>query len=145
MKKLFIFAAILLFGVGSVFAQDAWEVRVEWTYDANSTCDDQLSSEYGFAAAMTVHDAANNETVINNATLSSSDYTIDYFDFDASAVQAYCNSTPPPTNTPSFNIYVTVKIVHLSTHSELCSVSDTFSPYSCSDFSNGITVYPEFE
>ncbi len=144
MKRIIILTAALLLGVGSIFAQDAWEVRVEWTYNVNSTCDDQLSAEYGFVAAITVHDAANGKTVIDNAT-ETDDYSASYIDFDASAVQTYCNSTPPPTYTPSFNIYVSVRIVHLSTHAILCSVTDTFSPYSCSDFSDGIKVEPEFQ
>ena len=48
MKKIIILIAVLLLGVGSVFAQGAWEVRADWFFDQDSECDDLLSNQYGF-------------------------------------------------------------------------------------------------
>ena len=136
MKKTIMLTAVLLMGAVSIFAQNAWEVKVEWSFSPDSDCHTQLTSNHGYIVFITIYDAANETTVVQNI------YNLeDWTDLESTftgaqtTVQAYCNDSH--TYTPSFNVYATVRIYHLSTQSVLCYESESTSGWSCNDFSNG--------
>lgn len=132
MKKLLIFTAILLFGVGSVFAQ--WDVEVDWGLDPNSTCHQQLTSEYGYLISLQIYDSANDSIVSEPYNTEAWTSTSSTFDGSDTKVEDYCDGNHQFT--PNFNVTVVVRIYHLSTQTELCMERDS-DYFDCSDFENG--------
>jgi len=139
MRKFLILAAVLLFGVGSVFAQ-AWTVDVAWTFTPNSDCHTQLTSQYGFSVALEIKDTAN-DSIVSTPVQTGISWTATGTTFygNETLVEDYCDGNPP--NTPSFQVTAVVRIYHLSTYNVFCTRDDSDSGISCSEFgSNGVAL-----
>lgn len=143
MRKFLILAAILLFGAGSVFAQNSWEVLASWTFAIDSDCDDQLTNQHGYVVALTINDVANDSVVTYNAintpvwTATSSLFT-----GAQTKLQAYCNGSHEYT--PSFTIIVVIRIYFIPTETEVCYTRRTMTGISCSTVSSGYEVQLQF-
>lgn len=136
MRKIIILTAALLLGVGSIFAQSAWEVKAEWTFTQDSDCHTQLTSNHGYRIDLLIYDDANSDNVSKDEyNLESWTELSTIFPPSKTKVQAYCGDTHPYT--PSFSVYITVRIYHLSTHAVICTENGSSSGWSCSDFSTG--------
>lgn len=143
MNKLLILTAALLLGVGSVFAQSAWEVKVDWQYNSPYDCSpDALPSQnYGIAIKLEIVDMANGPTTItdqNTINTVGLGITTTTFSSAQAKVEDYCDDYHD--NTPSFTVTVSVAFVELSTGVPYCYVTDDFPNYSCNDFYNGVLV-----
>lgn len=142
MKKLLILAVALLVGVGSVFAQGTWEVKVWWGFGSDPECEFANPGSDNFIAAITIYDVANDIIVVDN------EYSVEAINvfesiFDVqSTVQAHCNDNTLQ-NTPSFIIYQKVRMVNLPLEIQYCSEKSTESPFVCSDFSGGGITLPK--
>ncbi len=144
MKKIIILIAVLLLGVGSVFAQGAWEVRADWFFDQDSECDDLLSNQYGFLVKLYIYDDANSNEVTDPNTVEAVDWNVNTFTFPGSKtkVQAYCNEYHDYT--PSFSVDVTVYIVLLSNiTTPICTTYEYTSSWTCTEFGNGDVLLEE--
>lgn len=135
MKKLMIILALLLCGGGSIYAQDAWEVYVDWNYYSPYNCTSQLSSEYTIIVHLVITDVANSVTVTPPNTYHQIDWddpTETTFNESETGVKTYCEDSHD--NTPNFTVAATVAIVHISTQSIFCIESDSDTGVSCSEF-----------
>jgi len=139
MRKFLILAAVLLFGVGSVFAQ-AWTVDVSWSFTPSSDCHTQLTSQHGFLVTLEIKDTANDTTVSTPVHYGISwTATGTTFYGNETLVEDYCDGNPP--NTPSFQVTAVVRIYHLSTNNVICTRDDSGSGISCSEFgSSGVDL-----
>lgn len=137
MKKLAILTAVLLLGVGSVFA-GPWEVLVEWSYQYPYYCTSQLSNEYELVITLDIYDVANNEQITDTPTYNIEDWdeTETTFTELQTKVEDWCGEAP---DTPNLKVTTTVSIVHKTTQDVFCS--ETVIVYkTCLQFSSGIPV-----
>ena len=142
MKKIIMLTAALLLGVGSVFAQNAWEVKADWGFEQDSDCHTLLTNEYGFSVELEIYDDANSNWVTDPDTHAEVGWTVVSYTFPGSKtkVQAYCNDNHDYT--PSFTVTVTVRIYQLNTNPPniVCTASNSESGKTCSNFSNGVLI-----
>ncbi len=142
MKKLLILSVVLLLGIFSVTAQSSWEVLVEWDILVTSDCQFVDLQNDRFVVAITIEDIANNTIVVNNS-INIEPNDVDNSTFDLQDVQDYCGQTHQ--NTPNFKLYTAVRMVNISSLTEYCFTKSTVSNLSCSDFSDGVYVYLQFD
>ena len=148
MKKLIILTAALLLGVGSVFAQSAWEVKVDWSYNSPFYCspDGLPSQNYIIAIKLEIKDVANGSTIITDLnTINTVGLGLQTTTFSAAQakVEDYCDDYHD--NTPNFTVTVTVSFVELATPPTIyCFEENGDSGLSCNDFYNGVQIPVSF-
>ena len=139
MKKLLIVTTILLFGVGSVFAQSSWEVKVTWSVAFGCNFSSPPAAGEGFRVGLTVYDVANEILVIDNeyedVPTTASEWTFNV----QTAVQDHCNDNSLQYE-PSFILYAAVWMGNINTQTLYCSTKTTVPDKNCSDFSSGILI-----
>ena len=123
MNKLIILTVALLLGVGSVFAQSAWEVKVDWGYSSPFDCSPGVmpSDNYGIAIKLEIVDTENGPTTItdpNTINTVGLGATTTTFSAAQAKVEDYCDDYHD--NTPSFTVTVSVAFVELSTGVPYC-------------------------
>lgn len=135
MKKIITLFSVLLFGVGSIFAQSAWEVVVSWDIGSCVFSVPPEATE-GFQVGLTIYDVANDIIVVDNAgnteatTASTSTFNVQ------TAVQAHCNDNTLQ-NTPSFNVYAKVWMGDSGPPKVLyCTSKVTVPGKTCANFSS---------
>ena len=139
MKKLIILSVVFLLGISRLSAQSAWEVKVDWQIDVNSTCDDVMLN-YGYLVAITIIDEANNNAVVtynSYVVLPSGTYSYT-FNSAQVGVEDYC--ALQHDDAPSFKIFVDVQMRDPSGE-QFCGQKSTNASYSCSYFgTNGVGI-----
>ena len=134
MKKFILAIALLTLSTMSTFAQNAWEVLVEWEVTSSSTCQFQDLVNDRFLVTITIVDNANNVTVVNNLSqIESNDATSSTFDVQQ-ALEAYCNDTSS-TFVPAFEIYTAVRMVNIQTQYVYCMEKDPGTLTDCQEMS----------
>ena len=136
MRKFLILAAVLLFGVGSVFAQGAWDVVVTWGFSASPVCEFEDLQNDRFLVFITIYDKPNDIIVVDNmGNVEANTASQSVFDVQT-AVQAHCNDNTLQHN-PGFIIYAKVRMVNTQTEEVYCSEKSTDKYFYCSNFSSG--------
>ena len=134
MKKIIILVAIFIMGVGSLSAQNEYEVLVTWNYATPFYCQSELSSNNVFVVTLNIYDVVNGVEIADTYHIVSWNATsTTFYDYETD-VEAWCDQAP---KAPNFRVEVVVSMVNTSTHDVYCDEGDIVYK-TCEEFSSGI-------
>ncbi len=141
MKKLTTLLAVLLLGVGSVFA-GPYEVLVSWSYVTPFYCQSELTNEYVFVITLKIYDIVNEVEFTDTYNIEDWDETETLFDEAQTQIEDWCDKA---TSTPYLRVTARASMVHQTTQEVYCW-REGIAYRTCNQFSGtGVEIPLEFD